>query len=41
MLLLKTTAQQNEVALGYYRVRGLYFLAIVFVRSLVTVTNVL
>ena len=30
MLLTKTTATQNEVALGYFRVRGLYFLAVVF-----------
>ena len=28
--LTKTTATQNEDALSYYRVRGLYFLAIVF-----------
>ena len=27
----KTTAAQNEVALSYHRVRGLYFLAVVFV----------
>ena len=26
-LLTKTTAAQNEVALSYYKVRGLYFLA--------------
>ena len=30
----KTTAAKNEVALSYHRVRGLYFLAVVFVRSL-------
>ena len=29
-LLTKTTAAQNEVALSYYTVRGLYFLAVVF-----------
>ena len=32
--LTKTTAAQNEVELGYRSVRGLYFLAIVFVRSI-------
>ena len=35
ILLTKTTAAQNKVALTYYRVRGLYFLAVVFVRSIV------
>ena len=30
ILLTKTTAVQNEFALRYYRVRGLYFLAVVF-----------
>ena len=35
ILLTKTTAAQNEDALNYYRVRGLYFLAVVFVRSIV------
>ena len=30
----KTTAAQNEVALSYRRVRGLYFLAVVFVAPL-------
>ena len=29
-----TTAAQNEVALSYHRVRVLYFLVIVFVRSI-------
>ena len=28
--LIKTTAAQNEVALSDHRVRGLYFLAVVF-----------
>ena len=28
----KTTAAQNDDALSYYTVRGLYFLAVVFVR---------
>ena len=30
----KTTAVQNENALSYHRVRGLYFLAIVFVTTI-------
>ena len=30
ILLVKTTAAQNEVALSYHKVRGLYFLAVVF-----------
>ena len=30
MPLTKTTAAQTEDALSYYRVRGLYFLAVVF-----------
>ena len=29
-LLTKTTAAQNEVALSYYKVRGLYFVGVVF-----------
>ena len=32
--LTKTTAAQNEDALSYYRVRGLYFMAVVFERSI-------
>ena len=32
--LIKTTAAQNEVALSYHRVRGLYFLAVVFVATM-------
>ena len=35
ILLIKTTAAQNAVALSYYTLRGLYFLAVVFVRSIV------
>ena len=35
--LTKTTAAQNEVALSYRSVRGLYFLAVVFVRSITIV----
>ena len=34
ILLTKTTAAQNGVALGYSKVRGLNFLAVVFVRSI-------
>ena len=30
ILLTKTTAAQNEDALSYHRVRGLYFLAVIF-----------
>ena len=36
ILLIKTTAAQNEVALSYHRVRGLYFLAVVFVVPICT-----
>ena len=31
ILLTKTTAAENEAALSYHRVRGLYFQAVVFV----------
>ena len=34
ILLTKTTAPQNEVALSYRKVRGLYFLPVIFVRSI-------
>ena len=34
ILLTKTTAAQNDDALSYYTVRGLYFLAVVFVRNI-------
>ena len=30
----KITAAQNEVALSYDKVRGLYFLAVIFVRNI-------
>ena len=33
--LTKTTAAQNEDALSYHRVRGLYFQAVVFVATIV------
>ena len=32
--LTKTTTAQNEDSLSFYRVRGLYFLAVVFVRDI-------
>ena len=35
ILLTKTIAAQNEDALSYYKVRRLYFLAVVFVRSII------
>ena len=35
ILLTKTTAAQNEDALSYHKVRGLYFLAVVFVGSII------
>ena len=35
ILLTKTTAARNEVALSYHKVRGLYFLAVVFAVSIV------
>ena len=35
ILLTQITAAQNEVALSYYKVRGLYFVAIILVRSIV------
>ena len=34
ILLTKTTATQNEDALSYFRVRGLYYLAVVFVATI-------
>ena len=34
ILLIKITAAQNGVALIYRKVRGLYFLAVVFVRRI-------
>ena len=33
-VLTKITASQNEVALSYHRVRGLYLLAVIFVATL-------
>ena len=34
VILTKTTAAQNEAALGYYRVRGLYGLEVIFVATI-------
>ena len=34
-LLTKTTVAQNEVALSYHIVRGLYFQAVVFVATII------
>ena len=34
ILLIKTTAAQNEVALSYHKARGVYFLAVVFVTTI-------
>ena len=41
ILLTKTTAAQNEVALSYHRVREFYFLAVVFEATIVTCTAIL
>ena len=34
LLLTKITATENEVALGYHKMRGLYFVAVICVRSI-------
>ena len=34
ILLTNTTTSRNEVALSYHRVRGLYFLAVVFAATI-------
>ena len=39
MLLTKITAAQNEVALSYHKLRGLYFLAAVFTATFVIKRN--
>ena len=36
-LLIKVTAKQNEVALSYHKLRGLYFLAGGFVATILTI----
>ena len=41
ILLTKTTAVQNKVALSYHRVRGLYFLAIVFAATIVVYSYII
>ena len=40
MLLAKTTAAQNEVALSYHRVRGIYFLTVVFAATIFIVSAI-
>ena len=35
ILLTKVTAAQNGVALSYHKVRGLYFLAVVYGRNMI------
>ena len=35
LLLIKITAAQDEFALSYHRVRGLYFLAVIFAPTIV------
>ena len=40
ILLTKTTAARNGVALSYHRVRGLYFLAVVFAAIILLLLNV-
>ena len=37
--LTKTTAAQNEVALSCHKVRGQYFLAVVFVTTIITILH--
>ena len=39
ILLIKTTAAQNGVALSYYSVRGVCFLAVVFAVTIVCKLN--
>ena len=46
ILLIKTTVTQNHVALNYDRMRGLYFLVVIFAGTIVIVfklgnTNIL
>ena len=40
-LLTKTTAARNEVALSYHNVRGLYFLAVIFVGTILYIHTIL
>ena len=39
MLLTKTTAAQNDVALSYHRVRGLYFPAVIFAATIIKIVR--
>ena len=39
IFLTNITAAENEVALSYHRVRGLYFLAVVFVATIVSLLH--
>ena len=39
ILLTKVTAVQNEVALSYHKVRGLYFLAVVIAEAMFCLTE--
>ena len=39
ILLTKTTAAQNEVALSYHRVRGQYFLTVTFVATIIALNQ--
>ena len=40
ILLTKTTAAQNEGALSYRGVRGLYFLAVVFATTILSLVSI-
>ena len=39
ILLTKITAIQNEVTLRYHRVRGLYFLAVIFAATILKIKH--
>ena len=39
ILLTKTTTAQNEVALSYHPVRGLYFMAVIFATTIYVLCN--
>ena len=39
ILITKITVAQNEVALSYNRVHGLYFLAVIFAASIIEYYN--
>ena len=40
ILLTKTTAVQNEDALSFHKLRGLYFLAVIFATSIVAINTI-